>query len=171
MSVARADLRRGHRSARRVNDAARWFKLVRGADFACRDRDGSILIASRYRAASGPDRGETYAASMPTRCPGGTAVPAPDIALTHGDPPTRRSSLLARITPSAVAAVAGGLHLATVLQKRGRSAMPDPRLVPRVDVVSDVVAPGASSARSGWNRRSRSIRISRSRCITTLFPQ
>ena len=69
-----------------MNDAARLIsKLVRGADFACRDRDGSILVTF---ADTAPRQAQTVAKRLVsvlrnTMLQAGRRRPvAPDIALT-----------------------------------------------------------------------------------------
>lgn len=107
LSVARlifdADL-----DPRALNDAARLVsRLVRGADFACRDHDGSILIAFAGTAAR---QAQTVAKRLvsvlrDTMLQAGRRRPiAPDVALTAWRSCDTAESLLARITPSAVAA-------------------------------------------------------------------
>jgi GGDEF domain-containing protein len=93
---------------RALNDAARLVcKLTRGADFACRDRDGSILIAFVDTA---PRQAQTVAKRLVsvlrnTMLQAGRRRPmAPDIASTAWRSSDTTESLLARITPSAVAA-------------------------------------------------------------------
>ncbi len=94
--------------ARGLNDAARLIsKLIRGADFACRDQDGSILVAFVDTA---PRRAQTVAKRLVsvlrnTMLQAGRRRPmAPDVALTAWRSSDTLESLLARITPSAVAA-------------------------------------------------------------------
>ena len=94
--------------ARTLNDAARVIaKLVRGADFACRDHDGSILIAFVDTAAR---QAQIVAKRLVgvlrnTTLPGGRGRSvAPDVALTAWRSSDTAESLLARITPSTVAA-------------------------------------------------------------------
>jgi GGDEF domain-containing protein len=94
--------------ARALNDASRLVsKLIRGADFACRDHDGSILIAFVDTA---PRQAQTVAKRLVsvlrnTMQQAGRRRPvAPDIALTAWRSSDSTESLLARITPSAVAA-------------------------------------------------------------------
>jgi GGDEF domain-containing protein len=91
-----------------LNDAARMIsKLVRGADFACRDRDGSILIAF---ADTAPRQAQTVAKRLVsilrnTMLQAERRRPvAPDIALTAWRSTDTTASLLSRITPSMVAA-------------------------------------------------------------------
>lgn len=93
---------------RAMNDAARLIsKLVRGADFACRDRDGSILVTF---ADTAPRQAQTVAKRLVsvlrnTMLQAGRRRPvAPDIALTAWQSTDTPESLLARISPSAVAA-------------------------------------------------------------------
>ncbi|MGD9920443.1 MAG: GGDEF domain-containing protein [Pseudorhodoplanes sp.] len=93
---------------RALNDAARLVsKLVRGADFACRDRDASILVAF---ADTAPRQAQIVAKRLVsvlrnTMLQGGRRRPvAPDVALTAWRSTDTRASLLARITPAAVAA-------------------------------------------------------------------
>lgn len=94
--------------ARSLNDAGRLVsKLVRGADFACRDDDGSILVAFVDTA---PRQAQTVAKRLVsvlrnTMLQGGRRRPvAPDVALTAWRSSDTAESLLARITPSKVAA-------------------------------------------------------------------
>ncbi len=93
---------------RAMNDAARLIsKLVRGADFACRDRDGSILVTF---ADTAPRQAQTVAKRLVsvlrnTMLQAGRRRPvAPEIALTAWQSTDTPESLLARISPSAVAA-------------------------------------------------------------------
>ena len=93
---------------RAMNDAARLIsKLVRGADFACRDRDGSILVTF---ADTAPRQAQTVAKRLVsvlrnTMLQAGRRRPvAPEIALTAWQSTDTPESLLARITASAVAA-------------------------------------------------------------------
>ena len=84
-----------------MNDAARLVcKLVRGADFACRDRDGSILVAF---AETAPRQAQAVAKRLVsvlrnTMLQADGAVRGPDIALTAGDR-RHRDSLLAGSRP------------------------------------------------------------------------
>jgi GGDEF domain-containing protein len=94
--------------SRAMNDAARLVaKLVRGADFACRDRDGSILVTFANTA---PRQAQTVAKRLVsvlrnTMLQAGRRRPvAPEIVLTAWQSSDTPESLLARITPSAVAA-------------------------------------------------------------------
>ena len=107
LSVARLTFD-GDIDPRAMNDAARLVsKLVRGADFACRDRDGSILVTF---ADTAPRQAQTVAKRLvgvlrDTMLQAGRRRPvAPDIALTTWQSTDTPESLLARITPSAVAA-------------------------------------------------------------------
>ena len=107
LSVARL-IFDGDIDPRAMNDAARLVsKLVRGADFACRDRDGSILVTF---ADTAPRQAQTVAKRLVsvlrnTMLQAGRRRPvAPDIALTSWRSTDTPESLLARITPSAVAA-------------------------------------------------------------------
>jgi GGDEF domain-containing protein len=107
LSVARLIFDRSA-DARALNDAARLVsKLIRGADFACRDHDGSILIAFVDTA---PRQAQIVAKRLVsvlrnTMLQAGRRRPvAPDIALTAWRSSDTAESLLARITPSAVAA-------------------------------------------------------------------
>jgi GGDEF domain-containing protein len=107
LSVARLIFDAGV-EARASNDAARLVsKLIRGADFACRDHDGSILIAFVDTA---PRQAQTVAKRLVsvlrnTMLQAGRRRPvAPDIALTAWRSSDTGASLLARITPSTVAA-------------------------------------------------------------------
>lgn len=93
---------------RALNDAARIVsKLVRGADFACRDHDGSILIAFSETA---PRQAQTVArrlASALRNCmlqPGRRRAAPPHVALTAWKSTDTTQSLLARVTPAVVAA-------------------------------------------------------------------
>lgn len=107
LSVARLIFDAGV-EARASNDAARLVsKLIRGADFACRDHDGSILIAFVDTA---PRQAQAVAKRLVsvlrnTMLQAGRRRPvAPDIALTAWRSSDTGASLLARITPSTVAA-------------------------------------------------------------------
>lgn len=107
LSVARLIFDRGL-EPRALNDAARLVsKLVRGADFACRDRDESILLALVDTA---PRQAQTVVKRLVgvlrnTMLQAGRRRPlAPDIALTAWRSTDTAASLLARITPCAVAA-------------------------------------------------------------------
>jgi GGDEF domain-containing protein len=93
---------------RAMNDAARLVcKLVRGADFACRDRDGSILVTF---ADTAPRQAQTVAKRLVAVLRNTMLQPerrrpvAPEIALTAWRSTDTAESLLARISPSAVAA-------------------------------------------------------------------
>ena len=93
---------------RAMNDAARLIsKLVRGADFACRDRDGSILVTF---ADTAPRQAQTVAKRLVsvlrnTMLQAGRRRPVtPEVALTAWQSTDTPESLLARITASAVAA-------------------------------------------------------------------
>jgi GGDEF domain-containing protein len=93
---------------RAMNDAARLVsKLVRGADFACRDRDGSILVTF---ADTAPRQAQTVAKRLVSVLrdtmlqAGRRRQVAPEIALTAWQSTDTPESLLARISPSAVAA-------------------------------------------------------------------
>lgn len=94
--------------ARALNDAARLIcRLVRGADFACRDHDSSILIAFVDTAPRQAQTGAKRLVSVlrDTMLQAGRRRPvAPDVALTAWRSADTTESLLARITPSAVAA-------------------------------------------------------------------
>lgn len=94
--------------ARALNDAARLVsKLVRGADFACRATDRSILIAFVDTA---PRQAQLVAKRLvgvlrSTMLQGDRRrAPAPEVALTAWRSSDTTLSLLARITPSMVAA-------------------------------------------------------------------
>lgn len=94
--------------ARALNDGARIVsRLVRGADFACRANDGSILIAFVDTA---PRQAQTVAKRLVgvlrnTMLQGERRrAPAPEVALTAWRSSDTAVSLLARITPSMVAA-------------------------------------------------------------------
>jgi GGDEF domain-containing protein len=107
LSVARLIFDTGG-DPRALNDAARLVaKLIRGADFACRDYDSSILIAF---ADTAPRQAQIVAKRLVsvlrnTMLQGGRRRPvAPDIALTAWRSSDTAESLLARITPSTVAA-------------------------------------------------------------------
>lgn len=107
LSVARLILD-GGLELRALNDAARLVsKLVRGADFACRDRDDSILIALVDTA---PRQAQTVVKRLVsvlrnTMLQAERRRPVtPDIALTAWRSADTAASLLARITPCAVAA-------------------------------------------------------------------
>jgi GGDEF domain-containing protein len=93
---------------RALNDAARIVsKLVRGADFACRDRDGSILVAF---AETAPRQAQTVAKRLASALrntmlqPGRRRAVAPHVALTAWKSTDTTQSLLARVTPAVVAA-------------------------------------------------------------------
>lgn len=90
------------------NDAARLVsRLVRGADFACRDRTGAILVAFTDTA---PRQAQTVARRLVSVLrstmlqPGRRRPVAPDIALTGWRSSDTPASLLARIAPTTVAA-------------------------------------------------------------------
>jgi len=107
LSVARLSFE-GDLDARAMNDAARLVsKLVRGADFACRDHGASILIAFVDTA---PRQARTVAKRLVAVLrntmlqAGGRRAIAPEVALTAWRSSDTLESLLARITPSAVAA-------------------------------------------------------------------
>ena len=93
---------------RALNDAARLVsRLVRGADFACRDEDRSILVAF---AETGPRQAQTVAKRLVSVLrqtmlqPGRRRTIPPEVALTDRKSQDTVTSLLARITPRAVAA-------------------------------------------------------------------
>ncbi|MGV3635731.1 MAG: GGDEF domain-containing protein [Pseudorhodoplanes sp.] len=107
LSVARLKFDAGT-DARALSDAARLVsKLVRGADFACRASDNSILIAF-------VDTAPRQAQLVAKRLVGvlrstmlqadRRRAPAPEVALTAWRSSDTALSLLARITPSMVAA-------------------------------------------------------------------
>jgi GGDEF domain-containing protein len=107
LSVARLMFDAGI-DARALNDAARLVsKLVRGADFACRANDNSILIAFVDTA---PRQAQLVAKRLVgvlrnTMLQGDRRrAPAPEVALTAWRSSDTALSLLARITPSMVAA-------------------------------------------------------------------
>lgn len=107
LSVARLMFDKGL-ELRVLNDAARLVsKLVRGADFACRDRDESILIAFVDTA---PRQAQIVVKRLVsvlrnTMLQAGRRRPvAPEIALTAWRSTDTAASLMARITPCAVAA-------------------------------------------------------------------
>ncbi|MFZ5690515.1 MAG: GGDEF domain-containing protein [Pseudomonadota bacterium] len=94
--------------ARAMNDAARLVsKLVRGADFACRAGENSVLIAFVDTA---PRQAQIVAKRLvgvlrSTMLQGDRRrAPAPEVALTAWCSSDTTLSLLARITPSMVAA-------------------------------------------------------------------
>ena len=88
-------------------DTGTYHKLVRGADFACRANDSSLLIAFVDTA---PRQAQAVVKRLVsvlrnTMLQGGRRRPvAPDIALTAWRSADTAASLLARITPSMVAA-------------------------------------------------------------------
>jgi hypothetical protein len=107
LSVARLIFERDI-EPRTLDDAARLIsRLVRGADFACLDRDGSILVTF---ADTAPRQAQTGAKRLVNvlrntmRQAGRRRPVSPDIALTAWRSTDTAESLLARITPSAVAA-------------------------------------------------------------------
>lgn len=107
LSVARLSFEAGL-DARTLNDAARLVsKLVRGADFACRDRDGSILVTFVDTA---PRQAQTVAKRLVSVLrntmlqPGRRRPVAPSVSVTSWRSSDTTASLLARITPSMVAA-------------------------------------------------------------------
>jgi GGDEF domain-containing protein len=107
LSVARL-IFEGSIDARALNDAARLVsKLVRGADFACRADDSSILLAFVDTA---PRQAQMVAKRLvgvlrSTMLQGDRRrTPAPEVALTAWRSSDTALSLLARITPSMVAA-------------------------------------------------------------------
>ena len=157
------------------NDAARLVsKLVRGADFACRDQDGSILVAF---AETDPKHAQVVARSASPACckhtmlhpERGRAPAAPRVTLTgrksadtvslaaradHRRPRLRRNSFTAYMAGAGEIQNARSQFEQAICRTRSASTS-SPTSCAR----------GASSARSGSNRRSRWRRIFRSRCI------
>jgi GGDEF domain-containing protein len=107
LSVARLSFEAGT-DPRVLNDAARLVsKLVRGADFACRNRDGAILIAF---ADTAPREAQTVAKRLAGVLrntmlqPGRRRPVSPNIHLTGWRSSDTPASLLARVVPATVAA-------------------------------------------------------------------
>jgi hypothetical protein len=107
LSLARLTFEAGL-DVRAANDAARLVsKLVRGADFACRDRDGSILVTFVDTA---PRQAQAVAKRLAGVLrdtmlqPGRRRASAPSVAMTAWRSSDTTTSLLARVTPSMVAA-------------------------------------------------------------------
>ncbi|MFN3350097.1 MAG: GGDEF domain-containing protein, partial [Pseudorhodoplanes sp.] len=93
---------------RTLNDAARLVsRLVRGADFACRDRDGSILIAFADTAPRQAQTGTKRIVGVLRNTmlqPGRRRPVTPEVALTAWRSSDTPATLLARISRAPVAA-------------------------------------------------------------------